>query len=124
MSQLRASEAFKNAISTPNSLELINYSLQDVEMGLFLEKFDWSKVEVVKLVRANLTDTQLNELLNFAVNGKLQTLVLSGNCLTESTLDALLNFTQVNSTLRSVYLSRNCINCLKGHTRTKIGHLR
>jgi hypothetical protein len=111
-------------VITSNSLELINYSLQDVEMGLLLEKFDWSRVEVVKLVRTNLNDAQLNELLNFAVNGRLQTLVASGNCLTERALDALLNYMQVSPCLRSVYLSRNCINCLKGHTRTKIGQLR
>lgn len=93
-------------------------------MCLLLERFDWSRLEVAKLVRTNLTDVQFNELLNYAVNSKLQTLVLSGNCLSERALDALLNFTQVNSSLRSVYLSRNCINCLKGHTRAKIGHLR
>jgi hypothetical protein len=121
---LRAEEAFKSSMLTANSLELINYSLQDVEMGLLLEKFDWSKVEVVKLVKTNLNDSQLNELLNFAVNGRLQTLVVSGNCLSERALDALLNYIQINQTLRSVYISKNCINCLKGHTRTKIGQLR
>lgn len=58
------------------------------------------------------------------MNGRLQTLVVSGNCLSERALDALLNYIQINQSLRGVYISKNCINCLKGHTRAKIGQLR
>ena len=95
-----------------------------MEITLFLDRFDWCKLDVVKLVRTNLSDAQLNELLNFSVNSSVTTLVLSGNCLTEKALDALLNFTHVNTTLRNVYFSKNNMNCLKGQTRSKIHFLK
>lgn len=79
---------------------------------------------MVKFVRTNLSDGQLNELLNFAVNSRVQTLVLSGNCLSERALDALCNYMQIGPSLRNVYISRNCINCLRGQTRAKIVQLR
>lgn len=60
MSQLKAEEAFRSTVISENTIQLINYSLQDVQMTLLLQKFDWSRLQVVKLVRTNLTDNQLN----------------------------------------------------------------
>ena len=71
-----------------------------------------------------MSDYQLNDLLNFMIESKVTTLVLCGNSLTELSLDALLNFNKINQTLRNIYLSKNNINYLKGHTRTKIQNLR
>lgn len=75
-------------------------------------------------MKTGLTDQQFNELLNFALNAKVTTLVLSGNSLGEISLDALLNFTKVGGSLRNVYLSKNQINPLRGYARQKISLLR
>ena len=71
-----------------------------------------------------MNDQQLNELLNFVHQNSVHTLVLSGNNLTEVSLDALLNYLRVDDGLKNVYLSKNNINTLRGHTREKINLLR
>lgn len=79
---------------------------------------------MVKFVKTGLNDQQFNELLNFILQSKVATLVLSSNCLGEISLDALLNYTKMDSTLKNVYLSKNQINTLRGRTRHKITLLR
>ena len=64
-----------------------------------------------------MRDEQLNELLNFTFDSGVGTLVLSGNVLSEMALDCLLNYTRMKGGLKSVYLSKNNINTLKGYTR-------
>lgn len=79
---------------------------------------------MVKFVKTGLNDQQFNELLNFILQSKVATLVLSSNCLGEISLDALLNYTKMDSTLKNVYLSKNQINTLRGRIRHKITLLR
>ena len=93
-------------------------------MSLYLSQCDWEHVEIIKFVKTNLSDSQLNDLLNYTYHSKVNTLVLSGNNLTEAALDALLNYTRMTTTLKNVYVSKNSINTLKGHTREKISLLR
>ena len=79
---------------------------------------------MVKLVKVSLQDEQLNPLLNFILNSKVESLVLSQNGLTEISIDALLHFFEVNSCLKKVYLSTNNISTLKANTKAKINMLR
>ena len=75
-------------------------------------------------MKTNLSDQQLNELLNFTYHHNVHTVVLSGNSLTEVALDALLNYMKLNDGIKNVYLAKNSINTLRGYTRDKIGMLR
>jgi hypothetical protein len=51
-------------------------------MYLYLHCWNWPHLQTIKFVRTGFTDAQLNDLLNFMLNGKVSTLVLSGNSLT------------------------------------------
>ena len=81
-------------------------------------------METIKFVRTGFTDSQLNDLLNFMVHSKVETLVLCGNSLSEVALDALLNFVKMNEFLHNVYISKNNINLLRGRSREKVSLLR
>ena len=52
-----------------------------MDLSLYLQTLEWDTLEVIKLVKTGLSDSQLNELLNFIFNSKVHTLVLSGNSL-------------------------------------------
>jgi|JI10StandDraft_1071094.scaffolds.fasta_scaffold1267979_1 uncharacterized protein YciU (UPF0263 family) len=54
----RVQEALKLTIMKDNFIELINESLHDVDMTLYLEQFDWkhSNIEIVKFVKTSMTD--------------------------------------------------------------------
>lgn len=95
-----------------------------MDLDLYLQHWDRQTLEVIKLVKTGLGDQQLNQLLNFTLDSKVETLVLSGNHLGEISLDALLNYKKMSGGLRNVYLSKNCINLLRGRTRAKISLLK
>ncbi len=84
---------------------------------MYMSYFDWEQVEIIKIVKANLSDSQLNEILNYILNSKVTSLVVSNNNLTDICLDALLHFVSLNKTLKNVYLSSNYINTLKSRAK-------
>jgi len=79
MQLLKIEDAITQTTVHDNIMELINYSLHDVDLGLFLSSFNWNKLEILKLVKTGLSDNQLNTLLNHVLNSKVHTLVLSNN---------------------------------------------
>lgn len=118
----RVQEALKLTLIKDNFIELINQSLHDVDMNLYLEQFDWkhSNIEIVKFVKTSMTDEQLNVLLNFLIKSSVKALVLSGNNLTDLCLDAFLNFVTMNNILKNVYLPKNYINILKSKSKINL----
>ena len=92
MERMNAYEAQMATSKMEGCLELINYSLQGVDIPLYFEALPLQSVEVVKMVRTGLTDHQLNDLLNVLLPFSVHTLVLCHNSLTELTLDGLLHF--------------------------------
>jgi hypothetical protein len=106
-----------------NILELFNFDLKDVEMVSFLDRFDWNRLSVVKMVGVGLQDSQFNQLLNYLLKTKVHSLLLPNNDLQEISLDALVNFTSLHSHLKTVSLQRNNINKLQGKVRTKLAML-
>lgn len=118
----RVQEALKLTLIKDNFIELINESLHDVDMSLYLEQFDWkhSNIEIVKFVKTSMTDEQLNVLLNFLIKSSVKALVLSGNNLTDLCLDAFLNFVTMNNILKNVYLPKNYINILKSKSKINL----
>ena len=82
MERMNAHEAQLATTRQGGCLELINHSLQGVDLGQYFEKMPLSDIEVIKLVRTGMTDYQLNDLLNIILHERVSTLVLSGNCLT------------------------------------------
>ncbi len=95
-----------------------------MNISLYLNTWNKKEIEVIKLVNTGFTDHQLNELLNYTLNSKAVTLVLSGNNLGEVSLDAFLNYIKAGGVLKNVYLSKNFINPLRGKTRAKLTRLR
>lgn len=93
---------------------------------MLLNSIDWNyrNIEIVKFIKTSLSDQQLNQLLNFLVQSNVHTLMLSYNNLTELSLDGLLNFVGIYSKLKNIYLPKNNISLLKGHTRAKINLLK
>ena len=124
MHQLKVEEAISETTYHNGCIELINYSLTDTDLSLYLQYWESEELEVIKFVKTSMNDQQLNELLNFVHQNSVHTLVLSGNNLTEVCLDAFLNYLRVDNGLKNVYLSKNNINTLRGNTREKINLLR
>ena len=122
MQILRVQEVLKETVVKDNYIELINESLHDVDMNLFLRNFNWNDIEIVKFVRTSLNDEQLNVTMNYLIKSKVKALVLSNNNLTDICLDAFLHFVNVNNILKNVYLTKNFINMLK--TKQKINLLK
>lgn len=80
-------------------------------------------LELVRLVKVNLTDDHLNILLPYLRKSeKLEALVLTNNLLTDSCLDILVNYFSTERPIRSIYLGRNYIQLMK--CRTKLSELR
>ena len=52
-------------------------------MKCYLQNLNWEGVEVVKFIKAGLTDEQLVEILKFIHEKEVETLVLTGNNLTD-----------------------------------------
>lgn len=54
----RVQELLKLTQVQDNNIYLINESLHDVDMGLYLQNFDWrhSNIEVVKFVKTEMND--------------------------------------------------------------------
>jgi hypothetical protein len=76
---MRVEEAKNHSELRDGSLSLINFSLQDVDIRLYLECFDWNDIETIKMVNTNINDYQFNQLLNFILRFHVTTLILSGN---------------------------------------------
>lgn len=50
-----------------------------MDISLYLNAWNKKEIEVIKFVNTGFTDHQLNELLNYTLNSKVVTVVLSGN---------------------------------------------
>lgn len=77
-------EAFSNTNIVGKSMELVSYNLSFTDFKCYLEAFDWTGIEVLKLVKTKLTDEHLKMLLDFIVanNLEIKVLVLTSNKLT------------------------------------------
>jgi hypothetical protein len=60
MQMLKVEEATAETTCQHNCLELINYSVAELDLTLYLESWDWQSLEVLKFVKTGLTDSQLN----------------------------------------------------------------
>ena len=120
MQILRIQEILKETVVKDNYIELINESLHDVDIGLYLSNFNWNEIEIIKFVRTSLTDDQLNTILNYLMKSKVKALVLSSNNLTDISLDAFLHFVNVNNVLKNVYLPKNYINILRSKQKINL----
>ena len=67
------------SIANGTTLELFNFDLKEVDLKKYFARFDWNKIEVVKLVASGLQDLQFNQLLNCLVHTKVHSLLLPGN---------------------------------------------
>lgn len=77
-------EAFSNTNIVGKSMELVSYNLSFTDFKCYLEAFDWTAIEVLKLVKTKLTDEHLKILLDFIIanNLEIKVLVLTSNKLT------------------------------------------
>lgn len=71
-----------------------------------------------------MQDSQLNLILNYMINGKIHSLLLSNNELEEISLDALIRFTDINKNLKTVSLQKNSIHQLHNNAKAKIAVLK
>jgi hypothetical protein len=124
MESVRTEEAYYNTNVNGNIIELFNTDLKEVNLKAFLDKFDWKAIEVIKFIGTGLQDQQLNQILNYMINGKIHSLLLSNNELEEITLDALLRFTELNRNLKTVSLQRNSIPQLHSNAKAKLAMLK
>lgn len=60
-------EAFLNTSVNGKSLELISYNLSLTDFRCYLEAFEWTGIEVLKLVKTKLTDDYLRTLVDFII---------------------------------------------------------
>ena len=77
-------EAYENTSIIGKSLELVSYNLGYTDMRCYLESFDWTGIEVLKLVKTDLSDEQLKTVIDFITINHLpiKALVLTNNKLT------------------------------------------
>lgn len=76
---MRTEEAFYNTNVSGNTIELFHTDLKEVNLKAFLDKFDWRSIEVIKFIGTGLQDHQLNQILNYMLNAKVHSLLLSNN---------------------------------------------
>ena len=117
-------EALEKTFVSPTMIELIAYNTEFLEFQCYLEMLTWkADLEIVKLVKVNLTDEHLNILLPYLRKAdRLDSLVITNNLLTDSCLDILVNYFHSERPIRSVYLGRNYIQLMK--CRGKLNELK
>lgn len=111
-------EAYENTSILGKSLQLISYNLDYTDFRCYLEAFDWTGIEVLKLVKTKLSDEQLKTLVDFIIANDLpiKALVLTSNKLTETSIEYLAE--QELCSVKQIYLGKNRIT--KGKVRAQI----